>query len=100
ALNKSDKPEAQPERIKQQLSEHGLISEEWGGETMMVPVSARTGEGIEKLLESILLQAEVLELRANPHKAATGVVIEAKLEKGRGTVATVLVKDGDLRMGG
>jgi translation initiation factor IF-2 len=99
AINKIDKPEAQPERIKQQLSEHGLISEEWGGETMMIPVSARTGEGLEKLLEAILLQAEVLELRANPNKPATGVVIEAKLEKGRGPVATVLVQDGTLRVG-
>jgi translation initiation factor IF-2 len=99
ALNKIDKPGAQPDRIKQQLSEHGLVAEEWGGDTMMVPVSARTGEGIEKLLESILLQAEVLELRANPHKPASGAVIEAKLEKGRGPVATVLVQDGTLRVG-
>ncbi len=99
AINKIDKPEAQPERIKQQLSEHGLISEEWGGDTMMIPVSARTGEGLEKLLEAILLQAEVLELRANPNKPATGVVIEAKLEKGRGPVATVLVQEGTLRVG-
>src|SRR3954470_4072414 len=99
AINKIDKPEAQPDRIKQQLSEHGLISEEWGGDTMMIPVSARTGDGLEKLLEAILLQAEVMELRANPHKAATGVVIEAKLEKGRGPVATVLVQEGTLRVG-
>ena len=99
AINKIDKPEAQPERIKQQLSEHGLISEEWGGDTMMIPVSARTGEGIEKLLEAILLQAEVMELKANPNKPATGTVIEAKLEKGRGPVATVLVQDGTLRVG-
>jgi translation initiation factor IF-2 len=99
AINKIDKPEAQPERIKQQLSEHGLISEEWGGETMMIPVSARTGDGIEKLLEAILLQAEVMELRANPHKPGSGTVIEAKLEKGRGPVATVLVQDGTLHVG-
>src|SRR5712664_520029 len=99
AINKIDKPEAQPERIKQQLSEHGLISEEWGGDTMMIPVSARTGEGLEKLLEAILLQAEVMELKANPNKPATGTVIEAKLEKGRGPVATVLVQDGTLRVG-
>src|SRR5206468_11731086 len=99
AINKIDKPEAQPERIKQQLSDHGLISEEWGGDTMMIPVSARTGEGIEKLLEAILLQAEVMELKANPNKPATGTVIEAKLEKGRGPVATVLVQDGTLRVG-
>src|SRR5205823_4516160 len=90
---------AQPERIKQQLSEHGLISEEWGGETMMIPVSARTGEGLERLLEAILLQAEVMELKANPNKPATGTVIEAKLEKGRGPVATVLVQEGTLRVG-
>ncbi|TMA74453.1 MAG: translation initiation factor IF-2 [Deltaproteobacteria bacterium] len=99
AINKIDKPEAQPERIKQQLSEHGLISEEWGGETMMIPVSARTGEGLEKLLEAILLQAEVMELKANPNKPAVGTVIEAKLEKGRGPVATVLIQDGTLRVG-
>jgi len=99
AINKIDLPGAQPERIKQQLSEHGLISEQWGGDTMMIPVSARTGEGIEKLLEAILLQAEVMELKANPHKPATGTVIEAKLEKGRGPVATVLVQDGTLRVG-
>ena len=99
AINKIDKPGAQPDRIKQQLSEYGLVSEEWGGDTMMIPVSARTGEGLEKLLEAILLQAEVLELRANPSKPASGVVIEAKLEKGRGPVATVLVQDGTLRVG-
>src|SRR5205807_2600143 len=99
AINKIDKPEAQPDRIKQQLSEHGLISEEWGGDTMMIPVSARTGEGIDKLLEAILLQAEVMELKANPNKIPKGVVIEAKLEKGRGPVATVLVQEGTLRVG-
>jgi translation initiation factor IF-2 len=99
ALNKIDKPGAQPDRIKQQLSDHGLVPEEWGGDTMMIPVSARTGEGIEKLLEAILLQAEVLELKANPHKPAIGTVIEAKLEKGRGPVATVLVQDGTLHVG-
>jgi translation initiation factor IF-2 len=99
ALNKIDLPGAQPERIKQQLSEYGLISEQWGGDVMMIPVSARTGEGIEKLLEAILLQAEVLELKANPHKPASGAVIEAKLEKGRGPVATVLVQDGTLHVG-
>ena len=99
ALNKIDKEGAQPQRIKQQLSEHGLVAEDWGGDTMMVPVSARTGEGIEKLLEAILLQAEVMELKANPTKLAKGVVIEAKLEKGRGPVATVLVQEGTLRVG-
>src|SRR5213075_3006242 len=96
AINKIDTPGARPEQIKQQLNEHGLIPEEWGGDVMMVPVSARTGEGIEKLLESILLQAEVLELKANPNKPASGAVVEAKLEKGRGPVATVLVQDGTL----
>ena len=99
AINKIDKPGAQPDRIKQQLSDHGLIAEDWGGEVMMIPVSARTGEGLEKLLEAILLQAEVLELKANPTRPATGVVIEAKLEKGRGPVATVLVQNGTLRVG-
>jgi len=99
AINKIDKPGAQPERIKQQLSDHGLIAEDWGGDTMMIPVSARTGEGLEKLLEAILLQAEVLELRANPSKVASGVIIESKLERGRGPVATVLVQDGTLRVG-
>ena len=99
AINKIDKPGAQPDRIKQQLNEYGLIPEEWGGDTMMIPVSARTGDGLEKLLEAILLQAEVLELKANPNKPATGVVIEAKLEKGRGPVATVLVQEGTLRVG-
>ena len=99
AINKIDKPGAQPERIKQQLSEHGLLAEDWGGDVMMVPVSARTGEGIDKLLEAILLQAEVLELKANPNLTPTGVVIEAKLEKGRGPVITVLVKQGTLRVG-
>src|SRR5438552_3770184 len=99
ALNKIDKPEAQPDRVKQQLSEYALVPEEWGGDTMMVPVSARTGEGLEKLLEAILLQAEVLELKANPRRPAKGVVVEAKLEKGRGPVATVLVQDGTLHVG-
>ncbi len=99
AINKIDKEGAQPQRIKQQLSEHGLVGEDWGGDTMMVNVSARTGEGLEKLLEAILLQAEVMELKANPNKLAKGVVIEAKLEKGRGPVATVLVQEGTLRVG-
>ena len=99
AINKIDKPGAQPDRIKQQLSDHGLIAEDWGGDVMMIPVSARTGDGLEKLLEAILLQAEVLELKANPTRPASGVVIEAKLEKGRGPVATVLVQNGTLRVG-
>ena len=99
AINKIDKPGAKPDQVKQQLNEHGLIPEEWGGETMMIPVSARTGEGLDKLLEAILLQAEVMELKANPNKPGKGVVIEAKLEKGRGPVATVLVQEGTLRVG-
>ena len=99
AINKIDKPGAQPERIKQQLSEHGLLAEDWGGDIMMVPVSARQGTNLEKLLEAILLQAEVLELKANPNLPPEGVVIESKLEKGRGPVATVLVKSGTLRVG-
>src|SRR5438309_6635559 len=99
ALNKIDKPEAQPDRVKQQLSEYGLVPEEWGGDTMMVPVSARTGDGLEKLLEAILLQAEVLELQANPRRPAKGVVIEAKRARGRGAGATVRVADGTLRVG-
>ncbi|HEY6910018.1 MAG TPA: translation initiation factor IF-2 [Myxococcales bacterium] len=99
AINKIDKPGAQPERIKQQLNEHGIIPEDWGGDTMVIPVSARTGEGLEKLLEAILLQAEVLELKANPNRPAAGTIIEAKLEKGRGPVATVLVQEGTLHVG-
>src|SRR5207248_8419673 len=99
AINKIDKPGAKPDQIKQQLNEHGLIPEEWGGDVMMIPVSARTGDGLERLLEAILLQAEVLELKANPNKPSSGVVIEAKLEKGRGPVATVLVQEGTLRVG-
>src|SRR5207244_11600350 len=99
AINKIDKEGAQPQRIKQQLSEHGLVAEDWGGDTMMVPVSARTGDGLDKLLEAILLQAEVMQLKANPNKLAKCVVIEAKLEKGRGAVATVLVQGGTLSVG-
>jgi translation initiation factor IF-2 len=99
AINKIDKPGAQPDRIKQQLSEHGLVAEDWGGDTMMVPVSARQGTNLDKLLEAILLQAEVLELKANPMLPGSGVVIESKLEKGRGPVATVLVRQGTLRVG-
>src|SRR3989441_5960582 len=99
AINKIDKPEAQPDRIKQQLSEHALVPEEWGGDTMMIPVSARTGEGLEKLLEAILLQAEVLELKANPRRPAKAVVVEAKLENGRGPGPTGPVQDGTLHVG-
>ena len=99
AVNKIDKPEANPDRVKQQLSEHALISEEWGGDTIFVNVSAITGDGIEELLEMILLLAEVGELKACPERTARGTVIEAKLDRGRGPVATVLVQDGTLSVG-
>jgi translation initiation factor IF-2 len=99
ALNKIDKPGANPERIKQDLSGQEVVPEEWGGDTIFVPVSAKTGDGIDKLLESILLQAEVLELRAAKDAPARGVVIEARLDKGRGPVATVLVQSGTLKRG-
>ena len=99
ALNKIDKPEANPERVKQDLSQHEVVPEEWGGDTMFVPVSARTGEGVDKLLESVLLQAEVLELKAPKDAPAKGVVIESRLDKGRGPVATILVQSGTLKRG-
>jgi len=99
ALNKIDKPEADPEKVKQELTKYGVIPEEWGGENIFVPVSARTGQGIEQLLDSILLQAEVLELKAPTAGLAAGYVIESSLEKGRGPVATVLVLRGTLKLG-
>ena len=99
AINKIDKPGANPDRIKQELTEHGLLAEDWGGDVIMVPVSAMTGEGIENLLEMILLVAEVAELRSNPDRKAAGVVIESKLDKGRGSVATLLVQKGTLEIG-
>ncbi len=99
AINKMDKPGADADNVRNQLSHHGLIPEEWGGKTIMVPVSAKTGDGIDRLLEMILLQAEVLELKANPGKHARGVIVEAKLDKGRGSVTTVLVQNGTLRTG-
>jgi translation initiation factor IF-2 len=99
ALNKMDRPEAQPDRVKQQLSEEGLQPVDWGGNIEMVPVSARTGDGIGKLLETVLLEADIRELRANPHRRASGVVIESSLDRGRGAVATVLVQNGTLRTG-
>jgi len=99
AINKIDKPGASAERVMQQLTEYQLVPEKWGGTTIMLPVSARTKEGVPELLEYIALQAEVLELQANPDKLAVGVVVEAKLEKGRGPVATVLVQEGTLRVG-
>ena len=99
AINKMDKPEANPERIKQQLTEYELVPEEWGGETIICPISAKTGMGIENLLEMVTLTAEVQELKANPNRAAHGAVIEARLDKGRGPVATLLVQNGTLHQG-
>jgi translation initiation factor IF-2 len=99
ALNKIDKPEADPEKVKQELTKHGVIPEEWGGENIFVNVSARTGQGVDQLLESVLLQAEVLELKAPTTGLAAGYVIESSLEKGRGAVATVLVLRGTLKLG-
>ncbi len=99
AVNKIDKPGADPNRVKQQLSEYGLIPEEWGGQTIFVEVSAKKRLGIENLLEMLLLQAEIMELKANPFKPARGVAIEAKLDRGRGPVATVLVQHGTLHVG-
>ncbi len=99
AINKMDKEGADPDRIKQQLTEHELVCEEWGGDTICVPVSAKTGMGIEDLLENVLLVAEVRELKANPNRLAKGTVIEARLDKGRGPIATILVQNGTLRTG-
>lgn len=99
AINKIDKPEANPARVKNELAEHGIIPEEWGGQNIFVEVSAKKRIGIENLLEMILLQAEVMELKANPDKPARGTIIEAKLDKGRGPVATVLVQSGTLKVG-
>ncbi|MBQ5869389.1 MAG: translation initiation factor IF-2, partial [Lachnospiraceae bacterium] len=99
AVNKIDKPSANIERVKQELSEHGLIPEDWGGSTVFCPVSAKTREGITDLLDMILLTAEVKELKANPNRKARGIVIEAQLDKGRGPVATVLVQKGTLKVG-
>jgi translation initiation factor IF-2 len=99
AVTKMDKPQANPDLVRKQLAEHGLIPEAWGGETIFVDVSAYTKVGIDKLLESIQLQAELLDLKANPKKLAKGVVVEAKLDRGRGPMATVLVQEGTLRVG-
>ncbi|MGQ9531710.1 MAG: translation initiation factor IF-2 [Desulfotomaculales bacterium] len=99
AINKIDKPDANPERVKQQLTEYGLVPEEWGGDTICVPVSAVRGDGLSELLEMILLVAEMMDLKANPHRPARGTVIEAELDKGRGPVATVLVQTGTLEVG-
>ncbi|MCS7207151.1 MAG: translation initiation factor IF-2 [Dehalococcoidia bacterium] len=99
AINKIDKPGADPERVKRQLAELGLIPEEWGGDTIMVPISAKMRKGIDDLLETLLLVAEMRELKANPHRPAVGVVIEAKVDKSKGPVATVLVQTGTLHVG-
>ena len=99
AINKMDRPEADPERVKQQLTEYGLVSEEWGGDTICVPVSAKTQMNLDSLLEMVLLQADVLELKANPKRLAKGTIVEAKLDKGRGPIATVLVQNGTLKKG-
>jgi translation initiation factor IF-2 len=99
AVNKIDKPEADRDRVIRELSEHNLIPEAWGGDTLFTYVSAKTGEGIDELLDLILLQAEVMELKANPNKLAAGTVVEARLDKGKGPVATVLIKEGTLKLG-
>lgn len=99
AINKMDKPEANPERIKQQLSENGVLPEEWGGDTILVPVSAKTGVGIDNLLNMILLVSDMQELKANPNRLALAVVLEAELDKNRGPVATVLIQNGTLKVG-
>ncbi len=99
AINKIDKPGANPDKVKQELTEYGLLSEDWGGDTVMVPVSAKKKEGIDTLLEMILLVAEMQELKANPNKKGNGTVIEAELDKGKGPVATVLIQDGCLNIG-
>lgn len=99
AINKIDKPDANPDRVKQELTEFGMLPEEWGGETIYVEVSAKQRTNIDQLLEMILLQAEVMDLKANPNKRAKGVIVEARLDRGRGPVATVLVQEGTLRIG-
>jgi len=99
AINKVDKPDAQPDRVKQQLSDRGLLAEDWGGDVVMVPVSAKTGQNLDLLLEMILLVADIQDLKANPNRPATGTILEAKLDRGRGPVATMLVRNGTLRVG-
>ena len=99
AVNKIDKPNANIDRVKQEMTEHGLIATDWGGQTEFVPVSAKTGEGIDTLLETVLLTAEILELKANPNRQARGLVLEAKLDKGRGPVANILIQKGTLHVG-
>ena len=99
AVNKMDKPVANPDRVMQELTEYELVPEAWGGDTIFVPISAIQGEGIDNLLETILLVSEVEEYKANPNRYATGTVIEAQLDKGKGTIATLLVQNGTLRVG-
>jgi len=99
AINKMDKPTANPERVKQDLTNYGIVCEDWGGDTICVPVSALTGDGVDELLEMILMQAEMLELRANPNRLGKGVIVEAKLDKARGPLATVLLQNGTLHVG-
>jgi translation initiation factor IF-2 len=99
AINKIDRPEANVDRVKQQLTEHSLIPEDYGGDTIVVPVSARSGEGVERLLEMILLQADVMDLKANPTRSARGAVVESQIDRGRGPVATILIQEGTLRTG-
>ena len=99
AINKMDRPDADPDRVKRQLSEQGLLPEDWGGDTIMIPVSAKTKEGIPELLENLMAVTEVQELKANPNRPASGVVIEAQLDKSKGPLATVLVQKGTLRVG-
>ena len=99
AINKMDLPGANPDRVKQDLTKYDLVPEEWGGETIVCPISAKTGEGIDELLENLVLQAEIMELKANPNRAAKGTVVEARLDKGRGPIMTVLVQNGTLHSG-
>lgn len=97
AINKMDVHGANPDRIKQQLTEYELVSEDWGGDTIVCPISARTGDGVDKLLENLVILAEIQELKANPNRPGKGAVIEARLDKGRGPIVTVLVQNGTLR---
>lgn len=99
AVNKMDRPQANPERIKQQLTEYNLVAEEWGGDTIIVPISALTGQGVDELLEMVLLVSDMKDLKANPNRLGVGTVIEAKLDKGRGPVATLLVQNGSIKVG-
>src|SRR5699024_1359295 len=99
AITKIDKPEGNPERVKQELMNENLVPEEWGGDTIVVGVSSKSGEGIDELLEMILLVAEMKELKANPNRHAIGTIIEANLDKAKGPMATILIKNGTLRFG-